>query len=527
MAFVTAALALSACVTFEAPAPSVPAPRVVAHDVDETSLEPGAPDPAALDPGARARSLALSAFAAPRDAPLARRARLDLRPLRSEGQLDRLAVSLRLEGAPRGLPLVLVLREVDQGEPGWPSRIRELSAFDARGPLLLTRSQEPLSVRGLPHAVWTSDREPQGEVDVRYQVALPRAGDGVVYGLRGSAGGLAGPGRTFLALPLRSGAHRIEVRWDLRALPAGSRAACSRAVGDVAWTGALDDLWDESFVAGDVVEDDVDGRDVRALWLGAPAFDRALVPSFVRAMRRAAAAAFDEPAPSPHMVLFRVQVEDGGEAGESSRHGFATVMLSPTTRWTARTRAVIAHELVHPWLGQGLRMRGPGERGRGDWFEEGFTVHYARKLGLRAGVLSAADVALDLTTWARVQGAFSPDEPRGALLLPYARGSLYAAELDAAIRAASRGARSLDHVVRALLSAARARGDAWATAAQFRELVRAELGDDGARRFDEVIAGGAAPAPPPGAYGPCIRRDASGAWERVAGIADDVCTHGG
>jgi predicted metalloprotease with PDZ domain len=95
--------------------------------------------------------------------------------------------------------------------------------------------------------------------------------------------------------------------------------------------------------------------------------------------------------------------------------------------------------------------------------------------------------------------------------LPYWRGSLYAAELDAAIRLASQNKRSLDDFMRELRPRAK---DASQTSsrlpevseAQFRELVFAELGQTGADRFDAVIRRGEIPRPLSFAYGPCFER---------------------
>jgi len=85
-------------------------------------------------------------------------------------------------------------------------------------------------------------------------------------------------------------------------------------------------------------------------------------------------------------------------------------------------------------------------------------------------------------------------------VVPYARGALYAAELDAAIRRASAGRRSLDDLIRALY---RRHGEL--PVAAFREAIHAELGPAGVGRFEAVIERAARPEPPSDAYGPCFK----------------------
>jgi predicted metalloprotease with PDZ domain len=95
--------------------------------------------------------------------------------------------------------------------------------------------------------------------------------------------------------------------------------------------------------------------------------------------------------------------------------------------------------------------------------------------------------------------------------LPYDRGLLYAAEVDAAIRAKSKGQRSLDDVMLDLVSRSRAAGAAsgseWGElgATAFREAVGRELGADGEARYDAVIVRGELPSVPADAFGPCFK----------------------
>ena len=194
----------------------------------------------------------------------------------------------------------------------------------------------------------------------------------------------------------------------------------------------------------------------------------------------------------------------------------------------------MAHEICHTWIGvagSGVRFDGP--EGSFYWFTEGFTVHYTRALLLRDGLATPAEFLDDLRDQTE-RFAVNPDKalPNEAIVkgfftsdtinkLPYDRGMLYAAELDAAIRAKSGGKRSLDDLIFGLLESARSLAKTSATsdaptpkdsatastlpASLFRERVGALLGPEGQARYDAVIVRGEAPAPPSDAYGPCFK----------------------
>ena len=88
-------------------------------------------------------------------------------------------------------------------------------------------------------------------------------------------------------------------------------------------------------------------------------------------------------------------------------------------------------------------------------------------------------------------------------VLPYDRGSLYFAALNADIQAATNGDLSLDDLVREMLSDRRA--DIPLTEAHWREKLEAVLGEDGIADFDAMLAGGEV-QPPSDAFGPCFQR---------------------
>ena len=80
---------------------------------------------------------------------------------------------------------------------------------------------------------------------------------------------------------------------------------------------------------------------------------------------------------------------------------------------------------------------------------------------------------------------------------------MYFAKVDAQIREASGGKRSLDDIVRTMLAARRA-GQAM-DLALWKTLLARELGPAGLAEFDAMLAGATA-VPPSDAFGPCFKR---------------------
>jgi predicted metalloprotease with PDZ domain len=175
-----------------------------------------------------------------------------------------------------------------------------------------------------------------------------------------------------------------------------------------------------------------------------------------------------------------------------------------------KLRETIAHETVHNWVSS---IGGPP--GSSSWYSEGMTVALTRRILLSSGLFSPDEFlesvndsalgyytnALNLTPNDDIAAGFWRDTRIRSL--PYSRGSLYFADVDAAVRKHSAGQRSLDDLARAFNKRREAgeavSGDTW------RELVVAELGEAGGKALDAMLAGELI-VPPSDAFGPCFAR---------------------
>ena len=182
--------------------------------------------------------------------------------------------------------------------------------------------------------------------------------------------------------------------------------------------------------------------------------------------------------PYDRYVFFNMITESGG----GLEHKNSTVLM--TNRWSTRTRRaylawldLASHEYFHAWNVKRLR---PAELGPFDyenenitrslWIAEGFTDYYADLQVLRAGLqtrdeyledLSSTIELLQTTPGRLVQSAemasfdawikyYRPDEnSNNTTISYYTKGTVIAFLLDAKIRKATNGTKSLDDVMRA------------------------------------------------------------------------------
>jgi predicted metalloprotease with PDZ domain len=208
------------------------------------------------------------------------------------------------------------------------------------------------------------------------------------------------------------------------------------------------------------------------------------------------------------------------EAGGGLEHKNSTLLM--TNRWTTRTRKaylswleLCSHEYFHAWNVKRLR---PIELGPFDyqnevytrslWIAEGFTDYYGELLVHRAGLstreeyleaLSNQVEALQTTPGRLVQSAgaasydawikqYRPDENSPNVSISYyTKGAVIAFLLDAKIRKATKGAKTLDHVMRAAYE--KYSGAHGYTPEQFRETAERVAGLDLKGFWDTAVEG--------------------------------------
>jgi predicted metalloprotease with PDZ domain len=193
-------------------------------------------------------------------------------------------------------------------------------------------------------------------------------------------------------------------------------------------------------------------------------------------------------------------------------------------------------------------LQNPGGGGpSNNWFTEGLNEYYAVMLALRSGLAPVGLVLDQMNLQTRNYytnprknmpadsiAMFNPMTDGRAQNASYERGLLFWADMDARIRATSKGKRNLDNVILPLIARARTQGGegglggqarpggqpGWFTPAELVDSLAKEAGPSARQLFDSVIVRGGTLVPMSNAFGPCFELKPTKLPNRYMGSAD-------
>jgi hypothetical protein len=421
---------------------------------------------------------------------------IDLTPDPNRGELR---VEERLIG-PRATDVrELRIAEAWAGTYGAAS-LGEIEVSDRAGTLPLRRFDD----RG--DIVFSLSRTAVGnDLRIRY-LARGASRDGSRFALRLEPDRATGVGHAFLLLPRLDEPVPTHVRFHLEALPAGAEAVTSFGVGTSEETNvSSEELAHSIYLAGrlDIAERAAESSSPTAWRLAILGRSR-LSPLATLAFATQALQIANDLFPPPEgnaeaQPVFLLVAEPGlGRAHDGAFLKRALgVWFDEGRALDGQMKIVLLHEILHRVIGDAVRIRGEdGTDVAG--FSEGFTSHYARRALFDAGLLSSAAFIDDVM---RLEGEDPIDRRERAAL----SGARYAASLDAKIRSASRGARTLDNVLGGLIEKARIRHTPLAVS-DLRELVVAELDANAGEELDRLARGEDSFPLSSDVFGPCFAR---------------------
>jgi predicted metalloprotease with PDZ domain len=385
------------------------------------------------------------------------------------------------------------------GQPG-PQPVTDVSVTDAQGAVPLMRES-----RGSER--WSADRAVNGDVVIRYRLPIrnvtPIAG-GPPTNLRVDGDGFSGVGSGLIMQPRVSGSFRIALDWNLAAMGPGAEGVSSFGDGNVRLeAGSVKRLQDIVLMAGHLQrEPSKPVGAFSAVWLGDPGFDAHPIMHWTGELHAWMSRFFRDKTEPPYRVFLRYNPMNAG-GGAALYHSFIATYGTGVTGESLKS--ILGHEMTHTWTSNHL----------GNWYNEGTAVHYQALFAWRAHLISTADFLTDLNLTAsryytdalrntpedQVQPHFWEDTR--IRVLPYDRGAMYFAVLDAQIRKESGGKRSVDDLVREMVD--RGRAGEPVTLGVWLDLLRQALGPEGVQIHQTMMAGGLI-LPASDAFGPCFRR---------------------
>jgi len=451
---------------------------------------------------------------------------IGLRPERNKaGNVESVLVTFQLTDTVSVAPMLEFRAPIELNNiPGIADRIRGFRVDDSIGAVLMTRTDDSVDASGSGYIRrWRTARSVTFPVTVNYRAIVPpgRLRAGPPFDLRTFAGGVSGGGPGFLALPLDTRQYRVQIRWDLRALRRGSVGISSLGDGDADTTITLADLRSSWFMAGPLGQYPARGNTggFSAAWLGSsPGLDLRADMAWAAKAYEALSTFFGDTAKRPYRFFLRVLPESTTSGGTAGNRSFMLqIPVRPRSSMSdgdGDLRSTVAHEMIHGWAGS--------FQGAGPWASEGLATYFTANLQRRLGLRPIKAFVAELN---RLSEQYNGNPYRNATsdvaraaswadqngeLLPYARGSLYFFALDAAIRQASGGERSLDDILLELF-ARRAAGETVSVRTFINALARV-LGRGIGPELDSVVVRGTKTVfVPPDALGPCFTHS----WTQV------------
>jgi predicted metalloprotease with PDZ domain len=336
----------------------------------------------------------------------------------------------------------------------------ELSASDDQGRFPLVAADHD-DEEGVPVRSWVAERASVGSITVDY-LARPNDAEPLAatppLELRRESGGLSGALKCFLVLPPGPENLTFELRWENPStddrspgwMSVTSLGEGNGEDGDLVGRG-LERLGDTYMMCGELAQRHRRDGQMSIWWLTPPGIDVSAFMDRLAETYKLMCQTFDVPT-HPYRVFFRSHPHRGLN-GSAHPASFVMAVNPEKPLDPSKIYETIAHELVHEWL----HLDGPEEEAR--WFNEGAADYYSLVLPHRSGLLEE-DAFLHAVNLEARTGYANPRrhltmgeaEPLFfsdffAHWLPYTRGMFYLADLDARIREATSGARSVDDVV--------------------------------------------------------------------------------
>jgi predicted metalloprotease with PDZ domain len=351
--------------------------------------------------------------------------------------------------------------------------------------------------------------------------------------LRTSGGGVSGQGAGILVVPHDGVNYPAHFRWDLSDLPSGSTTTSGLTdANDV--RAPIQTLLENFFMAGPLQRYPATGsRDgFEAFWLGTPQFDGPRAMAWVASMYEYMRTFWGETQPRQYRVMARMLPPPAYGGTALPNHFIINIPANGfDTSTTGAPLLLFTHETGHLFV-RGLQNPGGGGPSN-NWFTEGLNEYYAISLALRSGLAPLDLVLQELNTQTKNYftnprknmpadsvAMYNPLTDVMAQNISYERGTLFWAEMDARIRAASNGRRTLDDVMVPLIKRARTLGGSvgpsggeeagpggrrgWFTPDELVDSLVKEAGPSARQLFDSVIVRGRDIVPSARAFGPCF-----------------------
>lgn len=304
------------------------------------------------------------------------------------------------------------------------------------------------------------------------------------YDFRNEPFGLNGSGYFSFILPDLKERCEVSLRWDMSDMPKGARAIWSYGEGEIHRQLTAQQVAQTMFQVGKMQA--VENASIGVYWFGNSGFDIAGVANRILPIFDYMKAFFHDRDSQFHVFLRRdpfVYSGGGSACPYAFISGYSAFGEVDLDQWFR----VLVHEMVHTWI----HME-DGEENT-TWFNEGATEYYSTLIPFWGGFLDASYTASVINDkvnpyYHNVYRETSNEEiakiqwqDLRAQVIPYGRGFLYLAKVEAALKRDGKGS------INDLLAGDKA--GLVLSEERWKLFIKERLGEDGLAQFDAMKAG--------------------------------------
>ena len=413
--------------------------------------------------------------------------------------------------------------QVPEPPPGAPATggLEVVEMVDAQG-VVLVRPDSGAARR------WRAQRPVTYPVTITFKARMwpPGTRTNPSPMLRTAGGAVSGQGSGIMVTPMDGVNYAARFRWDLSDLAPGS-ITTSGLTDENDVRAPIQTLAGNFFMAGPLhrypAQGDRDG--FSAFWHGTPRWDAARDMAWVASMYEYMRKFWGETTPRKYRVMGRMLPPPAYGGTALTNHFIINHLAAQYDTSDIGPLLLLTHETGHLFV-RGLQNPGGGGPSN-NWFSEGLNEYYSISLALRSGLAPLDLVLAEMNTQTRnyytnprknmPADSVAMNNPLTDVMaqnISYERGTLFWAEMDARIRAASNGRRNLDSVIVPLIARSRQSGagnlpgaveqPGWFTPGELVDSLAKAAGPSARALFDSVIVRGKNIVPTPNAFGPCF-----------------------
>ena len=378
--------------------------------------------------------------------------------------------------------------------------VQPMEIRDALGAVPVETEEE--YVNPIKRLYYKAGRDISGELVLRYTV-LPRVQpegyrSSPYFDLVCEQGGMNGSGLVFLPMAEIEGKCSFRLRWDLSDMPAGTRGVWALGEGDVSAEVSVQDILYSYYAVG--VMNSLCEKNVGIYWFGSTPFPIEETAQNVNRLVLHMAEKFEDEG-LPYKIFLRA---NGFPSGGGTAV-FRSYMLGYSNDGNDAPSGkslihLFAHEMVHNWP-----HIEDEPYGSGNWYAEGTAQFYCSMLPYRLGMTSIDELCREVQLNAdylyrnptrdmpAMEAAKLFWTDRRTQRLPYGRGFIYLANVDAEVREATGGRECLDDLCRTVLRRQR-KGEKIGNE-EWIGVIAAYVGEERARREHTEMMDGTVIAP--------------------------------